>query len=454
MNRVELLRELEEVEKRAKERQGRLTYEEQLQKKMEGRIDALTKEYEQKIGKRKPVYEYDVDVDTRPEFMTIRKMIETPHGMQKEKDLAHDLQQWNDQVIIVSEIMKRHPSELGIYRKFREGQTELAKALDTATSGKGLDWMPEQFSAEFIQRMESNYQIANTLQRVIIPRGVDKLKLPAAGTAASIYKLTGSSTDDIAKIQATTPGTRNVELDPVKIGARVEVETDMDEDSAVAVSDYVRDELNLAAARGIDDICLNGDTRTTGMIDSDVTSAADARKSWDGLRRMTLAAAKVNTADVVNVANFRLMWSKLQSGIHQYGQPEDLALLAELNGYLKLVVLSEVLTIEKFGGRATISTGALKEIFGMALQQTSRVRSDLNASGVYDGTTTTYTIIQVFNKRAFVIGDKRAITVKSDDDIETDRMKFVITARLILKSKYDTTTQPVTAQLYGISTAT
>lgn len=453
MNRLELLRELEEVQKRAEERQGRQAYEAQLQKKMEGRIDELTKEYEQKIGKRKPVYEYDVDVDTRPEIMTIRKMIETPHEMQKEKDFAHDLQQWNDRVIIVSEIMKRHPSELGIYRKFREGQTELAKALDTATGGKGLDWMPEQFSAEFIQRMESNYQIANTLQHVIIPRGVDKLKLPAAGTAASIYKLTGSSADDIAKIQATTPGTRNVELDPVKIGARVEVESDMDEDSAIAVSDYVRDELNLAAARGIDDICLNGDTRTTGMIDSDVTSAADARKSWDGFRRMTLAAAKVNTADVVNVANFRLMWSKLQSGIHQYGQPEDLVLLAELNGYLKLVVLSEVLTMEKFGGRATVATGALTEIFGMALQQTSRVRSDLNASGVYDGTTMTYTIIQVFNKRAFVIGDKRAITVKSDDDIETDRMKFVITARLCLKSKYDAT-QPVTAQLYGISTAT
>jgi HK97 family phage major capsid protein len=454
MAQEQLIKELADLHARAESRRQEREYRSELEEKMEKRMDALKKEWEEKESKfGKVKYEYDEDIDTRPEIMTVRKMIETPHAMQKDKNLAEDLQRWNDRVLIVSQIMKRHPTELNIYRKFREGQTELAKALDTATSGKGLEWMPEQFSAEFIQRMESNYQIANTIAHVIIPKGIDTLKLPAAGTAASIYKLTGSSSDDITKIQTTTPGTRNVTLDPVKLGARVEVESDMDEDSAVAVSDYVNDELNLAAARGIDDICINGDTSTTHQ-DSDVTSNADHRKSWNGFRKHTLSGSKIDTSDTVNVANWRLMWSKLQSGIEQYGQPEDLVALAELNGYLRLLVMAEVLTRDKFGDQATVTTGRLKEIFGVELQQTSRVRADLNASGVYDGITTNRTIIQVFNKRAYVIGDKRAITVKSEEDIETDRTKFVITARLVLAPKYDVSTQSITAQMYNINTTT
>jgi len=449
------LQELSDLHAVAKQRSDSAELEKRMEEQVNNRLDEFKKKFDEEDATGKdPVYEYEDDVDTRPEHATIRKMVETPHGMQGDnQNLAEDLQRWNDKVLITSQIMKRHPSQLTIYRKFANRESELSKALDTATSGQGSDWMPTEFSAEFIQRMESNYKIANTIKRVTVPRGIDKLKLPGAGTAASIYKLTGSSADDITKIQATTPGTRNVELDPVKIGARVEVETEMDEDSAVAVSDYVNDELNLAAARGIDDICLNGDTSST-HIDSDVTSAADHRKSWDGFRDLTLSGSKVDSSDNVTVANWRLMWSKLQNGINQYGDPEDLVCLAELNGYLKLLVMSEVLTFDKFGAQATVTTGRLTEVFGVQLQQTSRQRSDLNASGVYDGTTTTYTNLQIYNKRAFVIGDKRSITVKSEEDIETDRLKFVITARMVMMPKYDTTTEPITSQLYGISTAT
>jgi HK97 family phage major capsid protein len=448
-----VLKELADLHSIALQRQERQEYENRIKEQVDKRFEDIKKEYEtNQKSNRKPVYEYDEDVDLRPEHLTIRKMVETPHGMQGDnKELAYDFQKWNDRVLIVSQIKKQHPSQLNMYKSFANGETELAKALDTATSGQGSDWMPTEFSAEFIQRMESNYQIANTIQRVTIPRGIDKLKLPGAGTAASIYKLSGSSADDVTKIQATTPGTRNVELDPVKIGARVEVESDMDEDSAVAVSDYVNDELNLAAARGIDDICLNGDTTTTHM-DSDVTSAADHRKSWNGFRDLTLSASMIDCSDTVNVANWRLMWSKLQSGIHQFGNPEDLVCLAELNGYLKLLVMSEVLTMDKFGGQATVTTGRLTEVFGIQLQQTSRMRSDLSTSGYYTGTTG-YTLIQLYNKRAFVIGDKRAITVKSEEDIEVDRMKFVITARLVMMPKY-AATLPFAANMYNISIST
>ncbi len=43
----------------------------------------------------------------------------------------------------------------------------------------------------------------------------------------------------------------------------------------------------------IEKAILDGDTDTTHM-DADVTGATDARKSWDGYRKLTQSAAKVS----------------------------------------------------------------------------------------------------------------------------------------------------------------
>jgi hypothetical protein len=42
------------------------------------------------------------------------------------------------------------------------------------------------------------------------------------------------------------------------------------------------------------------------------------------------------------------------------------------------------------------------------------VREDLNASGVYDGATTNRTLALTVNRRAFVVGQRRGITVATN----------------------------------------
>jgi len=443
----QLLKELKELASVADERKRELALEKSLQEKLEKMVQ------EHLENESSPRYVMDpgtsIDWDRIPDG--IRKMVWSPAEVHPDPELAHEVQRWNDQVVIASALMKRHPTQLAVWQSFAKGETALAKALDGATSGSGAEFVPTILSNQFITRMEGEYRIASTFSRKItIPSGVGSVDVPAAGSAASVYRLTGSTSDTFTPITSTSPGTRKVTLDPVRFGVMVQLEDEFTEDSAVAVADFIRDELAVAMARAIDDCIVNGDTAGTHQ-DSDVTASNDHRKMWNGLRKLTLSTAKVDTSDTVSVANLRATWNKMRNGNNIYGLPEDLVIATSMPGYLKLLTMAEVLTTDKASTKATVLSGELKQVLGAAVIMSSVVRSDLNASGVYDGTTTNRTITQLYNRRAFVIGDKRAVTVETDRDIRYARDYFVVSARMDFEAAYDTTTEPITAQMYNIT---
>ncbi len=395
-------------------------------------------------------YEYDLEDDGKPESprQQLNKMLYFPAETEEEKRWQRE----NDKLIIVSSLMKVHPTRLNIYRKFREGKTELSKAMAKVT-GAGLDWVPEQFSADFIERMEMEFRVAGLIDTIPISNKTGTLKVPAADTAATLYRISGATTeDDIDKIPATTPGTRVVTIEPEKLGARVLLDADLQEDAVIDMAEYIRKELYLAAARGIDDICINGDTATTHQ-DSDVTASTDHRKTWKGFRILAPSSSKVDSSDTINIATFRKLWSKMSTSTNEYGMPEDLVILVNQLGFLRLMTIAEILTRDKYGDKATIVTGEMASLFNIPVVPTSMIRRNLNASGVYDGNTTTYTELLLVNKRAFLMGTKRQAKVDSEKDIDYDRTKFVITLRQKMVPKYENT-EPIVGVLYGLSVNT
>lgn len=397
------------------------------------------------------------DVEKLPET-DIYKSIHMPAETQKNGigvDLAKDLQRWNDRVIFTAILTKRHPKTLNIWRQFALGESVLAKALSSASTatGAGYEYVPTVLSDQFVVRMESEYKIANTIQHIKMPARAGTLDVPGAGSAISFYKISGSTADDISKITASTPGTRKISLTPVKIGARVEWETDMEEDSAVSIADYIRSEFVTGAARSVDDALVNGDSNLTSPLDSDLTSAAAVRNCFDGLRKLSPSGCQIDSSDIMSVNTFRQVWRTLKNTISEYGDPEDLVCLANQDGYLRMLVMGEVLTRDKYGNMATILSGKLNDVFGIEVQKTTRVRDDLNASGNYDATTTNRTILQLYNKNAFLIGDKREVTIKVDEDISVDRYESVVTMRFDFKSKYESD-EEICGILYNLNTTT
>lgn len=418
--------------------------------KIEKKMEDLFNNYANKQQVTKSTtYEYDIDEFKADDPRTqLYKALYLP----AEDEVTKRFQLQNDKILIASALMKVHPSRLSTFRRFREGRTELAKAMANVT-GAGAEWVPEAFSSSFIERMEGEYRVAGLIPTIPISNKAGTLKVPAADTAASMYLISGATDeDDVDKIPGTTPGTRVITIEPEKLGARIVLDADLQEDAIMDMTEYIRKELYTSAARGLDDVCINGDTSATHQ-DSDVTASNDHRKAWSGFRKLTPSSAQVDSSDSLTIATFRQTWVKMSTSTAEYGMPENCTIFVNQLGFARLMTLSEVLTIDKYGANATIVKGELGSLFGIPIIPTSLVRRNLNASGVYDGTTTTYTKLILANKDAFLMGTKRAAKVKSQEDIDYDRTKFVITLRQKMVPTYEST-EPICAYLYGLSVNT
>ncbi|GAB4332464.1 MAG: hypothetical protein Kow0099_04230 [Candidatus Abyssubacteria bacterium] len=360
--------------------------------------------------------------------------------------LSPDLQNRADDIYLASAILRRDPRSLKMWSEFAQEASALRKAMDTATSEEGLEWIPTGFSSELIRKVKLALKIAALHGRIAMP--TNPFKLPIDGADATAYLFAESTSDTATKITASTPGTKNVTFDAVKLACRVLVSTELEEDSVIAILPLLRDKIVQALAEAQENATINGDTAATHM-DSDVTAATDVRKAWDGYRKLALASAKVDLS-TVNVANLRA----IRSAMGKYGvNPDKLAWIAGVSVFNKLLGLDEVLTADKYGAGATILTGELAKLDGIPIIVSEFIREDLNASGIYDGVTTSKTILPLVYRPAFLYGDRRSITLRVSQELymETDQDVAIATQRLDFKPVQDAATEPVVGLGYNIT---
>lgn len=375
----------------------------------------------------------------------------TPHEIVVNKardEKTLEFQRWNDQVYLVSKILKTHPTRLKIWKDgMSGGVSELKKAMDTATTAEGLEWIPTEFSADLNDRVRLAMKVSGLFKHIPMPTNPFKLPVVSSdGTAYLVSESTADGTDN--KITASTPGTRNLSLTAKKLGARVLYSEEMNEDSIVATSGFVLDNLAIAIATGMEQGILNGST-AAAHFDSDVTGATDARKAFDGLRKNVLAGARTDLS-TFSTANLRAMRASMQ----KYGvDPSKLVWITGPAGYTKgFLGLSEVITLEKYGNLATVLTGELGRFDGIPIIVSEYIREDLSTTGSYDGTSINKTIALLAYVPNWVIGDRRKVTVKTWEDVERDQTVVVATTRNAFGSIHDATANRVVALGHNIST--
>ena len=409
-------------------------------------------------------FEYNVeDVPTDGEIKNqaqsnamLQKMVTTPADKFYGKEEAvKELQRINDVTLISSRISKRHPRELDYFKHGLMKNSELAKALgsNSTFSATGAEWVPTIFSNDFIARMEQEYVVANTIQTITIPSGTRTMKVPAAGAGIDVTTYTQNAGDNLGDnyatnaIGAATPASRNIELDPIKFAVRVELEEEAVEDMIVDIVEQITlPEMRLAAAKGLDDAIINGDADATHQ-DGDVHAlgASDRRKAFDGLRKAGLAGtAKADaisgsdTDGVINITDIKTVLGAMKAGNNVYYDPDNLRLLCNLKVYIDLLTMTETLPRDKIGeSLMTIDKGQLAGVMGIPIIRTELMRGDLSAPGYHDASGgNDYTSAIIYHTRAYLIGQKRDITVKTAEDIEFDRRKFVLTYRAAFEAKY------------------
>lgn len=323
------------------------------------------------------------------------------------------------------------------YELSRDGELRRAlKALDTTDTS---NWVPTQMSAQFIDDVRLQLKVAALFPRIQMPNKSGSFDVPLVGAKLAAYLIGESTGDSATAISTRDANSSKVTFSAIKHAVRMLFSDELDEDSMVAIYPMVQKELSFAVASAEEDACINGDTAGT-HFDSDVTSTIDVNKSWDGLRKAGgtnnsgapsgNAATDISTLSVDNLLTMR-------KGMGRFGvNASELAYITGISGYVQMLALDEVQTLDKYGANATILSGELAKLNGAPIIVSEFIKEDLNTNGYQDGVTETDTVILLANTKSFWFGDKGTPRSDSERDIDTQQTKVVVSRRLDFQEIY------------------
>ena len=305
------------------------------------------------------------------------------------------------------------------------------KALSSSGTNTGNEFVPTQLSARIVDDIRLALRVTALFPTVQLRGKGDTFEFPLRGARQVAYLMPESTTDDSSKIPAGTAPTDKISMSIVKHALRMLYSYEFEEDSLVAALPFVVAEITQALADGKEDSIINGDTSST-HLDSDVESAFDIRKSWNGLRKASggstgNGAVSISTWD--DDAHLAMRKSMGRFG----AQVADLAHIMSFNGFINTLKIDNTQTVDKYGQFAAILSGELGKLYGVPIIVSEFVRNDLTTAGIYDGATTTDTIILLVNRRAFWFGERSQLRQESDRDIETQQNRVVMSHRVAFK---------------------
>lgn len=306
------------------------------------------------------------------------------------------------------------------HRAFKNRWSDIKNALDVDTAAEGGNWVPTGIGASMHEKVRASGKVAALFERVDIP--TNPWKWPVEGGDATAYRVAEPTTDTETKFTVSTSGTQAATFDAEIFGVRQLISRSLDADSALAILPFIQRKTIQAFVDAEEKAILDGDTDGTHQ-DSDIgASTTAAVTAWDGLRKRGLAETTqaITTSTTANLALLRKAMGKW--GVN----PADLAFIVGVSSYLVLQSDSNLLTVDKMGPQATILNGQVGSIFGVPVIVSEWVRENLNASGVYDGITTTKTYALCVNRREWAMGQRMALDIQTDDSIYRETFQRVM----------------------------
>ena len=313
------------------------------------------------------------------------------------------------------------------------------KALDLST-GTGAEWVPTYFSTEMLDRIELELKVAKLFQIYKVDSPKYQFMQRKGTLSAYLVNAADQITEEsLSNYTGQVTGTTN------KIAVYLPVADEVVEGNPSALQ-LVKDDIAHTIAAAIENAIINGDDSDTHM-DSDVTSSTDPRKAWKGLRKLVTSSAKQDAGNTApDASDLRAVRKKMG----KYGvDPNDLAWVVGPAGYYHIMNLTETKTVDKFGEEATLKTGKIDVFDGIEVVPSGYVRENLNAEGVYDGTTTDRTVVLLVNKRAFMLVWLRQIKLESARNIRRQATELVGVAELDFVPRI-VSTETIVGMLYNV----
>lgn len=287
------------------------------------------------------------------------------------------------------------------------------KAFGSTVSQGGDEWVPTLMSSNYVAEFELPRVIEDKFRE--IPLGSAPFDLPIQTSVTKARKIAENTA-----ITSANFTTGKLTFNPVKMAEYFVLPEELTEDSAVSIFDIARTEVVSAQSRAVEAAMVNGDADGT-HIDSDTQAAgADvAEKFWSGFRRQAL----LNTANggTTNFSNGAITEAGLRTMRQRMGKygvtPGSLVWFVSSVGLQQMMALPSVVTVEKYGQFATVLTGEIGRYQGIPIVTSEYMRSDLNATGVFDGIDMTRTGLLLVNITRAYIGMRRPIRTKIMEDL-------------------------------------
>lgn len=354
------------------------------------------------------------------------------------------------------------------WQRFAQVAADFTKAaadlIDRST--EATNWIPTQYSANLYERIKISLPLLTLFPEVAMAAGDLVLPLDMNDQEATrrTEATTSASMDpwtDATHVNPSALASSKITLSAEKLRSRYWISQEASEDAIVAMLPLLERKHIRNMGEAIEDAIINGhttglDTGGTHFSKTNPPATTDARYCWDGLRKIAIAYTPTpsNRADMGNVKPTVVGIRGIRAAMGEYGaDPAMLAYIFGLFGYIKLLDDSNVLTLEKFGSLATVATGVMAKVDGCDVLVSRRVPQNANATGVIDGTTTNRTLAIAANREAFILGNRRRITMGQQSHLASDSIELVSYWRGDFQPAFPTTTVAGCGVLYNIAAA-
>jgi len=312
-----------------------------------------------------------------------------------------------------------------VQRAWSRMPAPIRRAWDSQ-NGNGGEFIPEPLLASPMWQVEAYDPdgLLGLFETITI--NSESVELPVGTAYPFPYKGGGAVGDNPAALAKSSVDTDKLTLTASPMYSMVLVHEDAAADSIVAAFPFIRSAISMSLAMGRRLCIMNGDTAAShqddlanwdlrgyfGAVDA---GSIDYRRTFKGLRAMALDDS--NGVDR-STHSLTTLFADINAVGGPRSVPQDMPIITSPEGYLtNFVNLSGIVSANDYGNRAPIASGEVASIAGHPILMTDAMPADLNASGVYDNSTTNLTGYVVFNRRMFRNVMRAGATVALQNDI-------------------------------------
>lgn len=319
---------------------------------------------------------------------------------------------------------------------FTDVVERVKSALAGVNAGDGGSMLPTETADEIIEIVYERNFMRSLFPA--LPMSRQTVEVPSLTGSIAFHEQALSATESGTAVGESRHSTSKVTLTLKTMIANIPVGNYLIAYGVEGLLSVIRDDIAARLAFNEANMFLNGDVVIANSYADNINGAYHASNNpsgvdaddndyllmFDGLRKSAGKTVTVGGA-------FGL--DDLRSAINQLGvyaeNRDDLSLIVSRNLEVQLLGLTELQTVDKYGPAATILSGEVGRLYGIRVFATSAMANNMNASGVYDGTTTDKTVAVLVHNRSPMIGNPtiadRRFSIDFHDEPTKDRFVLI-----------------------------